>query len=302
MASAGRETFDVELHRGLLAIAFPEFRFGYQPGHGCARWVAVRKDIRAPGVHTVVTDDLDELVTVLVREVAWVCVASLLSWFPAPLPSASRLSSGCARARRVRGCSSRGSGLNAWWWSYAPAVRDLPTRSHDAGGLPPGVKHSPAAGRMVAAAQEDTHQDQARTMALEEHPAHSVNPPRCPAQQAHGIDIASACFELVAEDCADEDGTGDLTEITGYFRQRGGEFDDDEHLNDALVTAVLQVPEVSMMAFIAHQVTSGSSRAMMSKVEKELRANIALCPCTAAGECPALNETSMTRALERAID
>lgn len=134
------------------------------------------------------------------------------------------------------------------------------------------------------------------------HPVHWVNPPRCPAQQAHGIDIAGAHFELVAENCAHEEGSGDLIEIIGYFCQRGGEFDDDEHLNDALVTAVLHVPQTSMMAFIAYRVTSCPSRALISKVEQTLRANIARCPCTAQSQCPALNQDSLTQALEHAID
>jgi hypothetical protein len=59
------------MNLGLLSITFPEFRFGYQPrGLLTPRWVAVRKDTRTPGLHTAVTDDLDELLVALLGKVA----------------------------------------------------------------------------------------------------------------------------------------------------------------------------------------------------------------------------------------
>jgi hypothetical protein len=45
----------------LLAIAYPDFRFNYER----FRWIALRKDPCASGVHTIVTDDFDELIVTL---------------------------------------------------------------------------------------------------------------------------------------------------------------------------------------------------------------------------------------------
>jgi hypothetical protein len=58
---------DPDFSRTLLAIAHPEFRFTYQLHRTDRklRWTAVRKDIRAPGVHTVITPDVGELLDLL---------------------------------------------------------------------------------------------------------------------------------------------------------------------------------------------------------------------------------------------
>lgn len=70
MTQAPAAAAGIDMHHALLSIAFPEFRFGYQPRASWPpRWVAVRKDIRMPGVHTVVTDDLDELLVLLGKAV-----------------------------------------------------------------------------------------------------------------------------------------------------------------------------------------------------------------------------------------
>jgi hypothetical protein len=57
----------------LLAIAYPGFRFQCErrpsrPGHV---WVAWRKDSRQPGVHTVITEHLDELIAALGDSPFW---------------------------------------------------------------------------------------------------------------------------------------------------------------------------------------------------------------------------------------
>lgn len=60
-----REEILADLHLALLRIAHPEFRFTAElrpPGR--YHWVAVRRTLAA-GLHTVVTDDLDELLAVL---------------------------------------------------------------------------------------------------------------------------------------------------------------------------------------------------------------------------------------------
>jgi hypothetical protein len=54
-----------------LAAAYPEFLFSHELlGHRGARWVAERRDWRAPGLHTVITDDLMELHAALARDKA----------------------------------------------------------------------------------------------------------------------------------------------------------------------------------------------------------------------------------------
>lgn len=51
-----------ELNRVLLTITYPAFRFTIlTAGIHHSRWLAVRKRGTDPGVHTVVTDNLDEL-------------------------------------------------------------------------------------------------------------------------------------------------------------------------------------------------------------------------------------------------
>lgn len=51
-----------ELNRVLLTITYPAFRFTILTvGVHHSRWLAVRRKGTDPGVHTVVTGDLDEL-------------------------------------------------------------------------------------------------------------------------------------------------------------------------------------------------------------------------------------------------
>src|SRR5260370_41290099 len=129
-----------------------------------------------------------------------------------------------------------------------------------------------------------------------------VNPAPCPAQQGNGIDIIEAAFTLLVENAIAEHDASPVTEISGYFRPCGEAFDDEDRLNDALVTAVVQVPRASVLACIAHQVNTDASGGLAEKIEDTLRANVALCPCTAQEDCPALNAPSLILALERAID
>jgi hypothetical protein len=57
----------------LLAIAFPDFRFqsGQRPSRPGQVWIARRKDSRQPGVHTVITEHLGELISALGDSPFW---------------------------------------------------------------------------------------------------------------------------------------------------------------------------------------------------------------------------------------
>jgi hypothetical protein len=61
---------DQQLNLALLRIAYPAFRFSHFMCGPQVRWVAVRKDATATGLHTVVTPDLDELQTVFASSAA----------------------------------------------------------------------------------------------------------------------------------------------------------------------------------------------------------------------------------------
>ena len=65
LITEGREEILADFHLTMLRIAYPEFRFITEP-HPPARprWVAVRRNLAA-GLHTVVTSDLDELLSVI---------------------------------------------------------------------------------------------------------------------------------------------------------------------------------------------------------------------------------------------
>lgn len=54
-----------DVHLTLLRIAYPDYRFTTSPHrHGEHHWTAVRRNL-APGLHAVITADLDELLAVL---------------------------------------------------------------------------------------------------------------------------------------------------------------------------------------------------------------------------------------------
>lgn len=55
-----------DIHLTLLRVVYPGFRFSLEfRRNGRLRWVAVRRDILVAGLHTVMTDDLDELLAAL---------------------------------------------------------------------------------------------------------------------------------------------------------------------------------------------------------------------------------------------
>jgi hypothetical protein len=61
----------IDRHIRRLTAAYPEFLFSHELlGWKGARWVAERRDRRAPGLHTVITDDLMELHAALARDKA----------------------------------------------------------------------------------------------------------------------------------------------------------------------------------------------------------------------------------------
>jgi hypothetical protein len=113
------------MNHALLSIAFPEFRFDYQPRAPWApRWVAVRKDIRTPGVHTVVTDDLDELLALLGKA----AVLMFPPWGILP-PRHMMTRTPCAGC----GCERHFRLPAIWWWLFRKAlrknvIRQLPER------------------------------------------------------------------------------------------------------------------------------------------------------------------------------
>jgi hypothetical protein len=118
--------------------------------------------------------------------------------------------------------------------------------------------------------------------------------PHCPAQRGKGADITTADFVLIANDCmTGPDGQPTLTEIFGYFRLPGEEHDD-----DVLLTAGLDVPHGSPMADMARRISADPDRIKTSG--DMLRSNVVACPCTATDECPALNELRLLEAMERA--
>lgn len=139
-----------------------------------------------------------------------------------------------------------------------------------------------------------------------------MNPLHCPAQQYNGVDISDSEFEICIDGCspylhfdwkADDVtfGYADI-EVFGYFFPSGARLDDDdERLNDALVTDSLVVPAFSHISRIAHLVNADDSGELKAKAADMLRDNIACCPCTATDECPALNKDSFVFALKRAV-
>jgi hypothetical protein len=55
-----------QVNLALLALTYPAFRIGLEPGRSHRpRWSAVRKHRAAPGLYAVITPDLDELHAVL---------------------------------------------------------------------------------------------------------------------------------------------------------------------------------------------------------------------------------------------
>jgi hypothetical protein len=119
--------------------------------------------------------------------------------------------------------------------------------------------------------------------------------PRCPARWGEGADVDVADFVLVADDCANgPDWQPTMTEIFGYFRVPGEGHDD-----DVVLTAGLEVPIRSPIAMLAHHVTADPVGTLPRKVGDLLRQNVIRCPCTSAGECPALDELSLVEAMER---
>jgi hypothetical protein len=118
--------------------------------------------------------------------------------------------------------------------------------------------------------------------------------PGCPARRGKGADTTTADFVLVADDCiSGPDGQPTVTEVFGYFRLPGEEHDD-----DVLLTAGLEVPAGSPAAAMAHGVSADPGRTRTAGML--LRRNVARCPCAARGDCPALDEARLLEALEHA--
>jgi hypothetical protein len=119
--------------------------------------------------------------------------------------------------------------------------------------------------------------------------------PDCAARHGHGADITTADFTLVADDClTGPDGLPTRTDIFGFFCVPGEQHDD-----DVLLTAGLDVPAGSPIARMAIRVSADPDRTRTAGTM--LRANIAQCPCAASAECPALNEIRLLEAIERAV-
>jgi hypothetical protein len=108
------------------------------------------------------------------------------------------------------------------------------------------------------------------------------------------VDLRLAVFTLVVDDCGS--GTEQLpaaTDVFGFFHQPGAEHDE-----DSLQTGYLEVPRASPIAEMAWR--AHADPYALSQVEASLRANVAACPCTAAGECPAVDELRLLEAIEHA--
>lgn len=121
--------------------------------------------------------------------------------------------------------------------------------------------------------------------------------PACPARHGDGADLTVADFVLVVDDCQNgPDRKPTLTEIFGFFRVPGKPHDDD----DAVLTADLTVPVSSPVAQLARHVGVDPRGPLARKVGDLLRQNVARCSCTAASECPALDEIRLFEAMERA--
>jgi hypothetical protein len=119
--------------------------------------------------------------------------------------------------------------------------------------------------------------------------------PGCPARVGNGTDISAADFTLIVEDCErGPDGQLTATEVFGYFRMP------EQDVCDLLQTASLVVPAASPIARIAHQVSGSPDGTLVQKAGVLLRGNVARCPCTFTVECPALNQTSLLLAMEKA--
>lgn len=141
---------------------------------------------------------------------------------------------------------------------------------------------------------------------------HRRNPPHCPAQEGNGIDIADSEFELCMDGCnpflhfdwqENDVGIGYAhIEIYAYFIPTGALLDDDdERLNDGLISASLVVPACSRISRIAHTVNADASGELQARAADLLRERVAQCACQATGECPALNKDSLVFALQRAM-
>ncbi len=125
----------------------------------------------------------------------------------------------------------------------------------------------------------------------------SVPPRRCPARHGQGADIRNSYFMLVVNDsCTGPDGQPARTEIFGFFRREGEEHDD-----DALMTACLEVPAGSPVAVLARQVGTGWKGRRIRRVARTLRRNIEQCPCSPGADCPALDEVRLFEAIEHAL-
>jgi hypothetical protein len=119
--------------------------------------------------------------------------------------------------------------------------------------------------------------------------------PSCPAWHGKGTDISAADFTLIVEDCErGPDGRLTATEVFGYFRLP------DQGAGDLVQTASIVVPVGSPIARLAHQLDTSPDGASAQITGAMLRGNVARCPCTATVECPALNETSLLLAMEKA--
>ena len=116
--------------------------------------------------------------------------------------------------------------------------------------------------------------------------------PGCPARAGQGTDVRAASFTFVVEDHPAGRHPA-VTEIFGFYQIPGQDPD------DLVQAAGFEVPAGSPIARLARQVAASPRRTRV--LAAVLRANILSCPCVPAdGECPALDEIRLLRAIEHA--
>lgn len=115
----------------------------------------------------------------------------------------------------------------------------------------------------------------------------------CPARHGRGVDIRTARFGFLAEDC----GNGTVSEILAFFRAAGdGDDVDDENV---LLAHELEVPIGSPIDRLAQAICDDPGA--VACVGRRLRRRVALCDCAGYDECPALSAPSVVTAMELAI-
>lgn len=116
----------------------------------------------------------------------------------------------------------------------------------------------------------------------------------CPAMYGHGVDIRTAEFGFLADDCGTN---GTVCEILAFFRAPadGDEVDDD----NVLLAHELEVPVGSPIDDLAQAICDDPGT--VNRVGEHLRGLIAACSCAGYEECPALSAPSVVTAMELAV-